>query len=445
MHAALLEPTGTAGMNPVAPLGVTARLRRALSDSFLRKGALSVFDQAIVSGTSFATSVVLGRMCAKEELGLYFLALSIVMLVRGIQEQLVSAPYMIYCNRRTGDELPSYAGSVFVHQILVTALALAGLAGVLVCLGLGSGPAGLSATVWVLLGAAPFLLLREFARHFAFAHFRMRNAIAIDAGVAALQIGGLVGLAAMGKLSAPAVYAVMGTACAVACGLWWWTQRRELRIDLSRLLPDWRHNWSFARWALASQLVGCTAPYVMPWVLAIAHGEAETGVLAACTTLVGLGNMFVMGLSNYLSPKAAHAYAEGGAAELRRVLWKTAALFSATLGAFLLVCLVTGDWLAVFVYGDKYAGAGLVLAILAAGMWTNSLAITAGNGLWAIERPQANFLADLCSLIVTVAATVVMVRPLGVAGIALASLVGGGTGAAVRGLTLRNLMRRTAY
>ncbi|MEX0716239.1 MAG: lipopolysaccharide biosynthesis protein [Planctomycetaceae bacterium] len=423
-----------------APSRLIDRFRAALADSFLRKGALSVFDQAIVSGTSFVTSVVLGRTCAKEELGVYFLALSVVMFVRGIQEQLVSAPYMIYCNRRAGDELAKYAGSSLIHQFAVTALALAGLAGLLVCLGLGYGPAGLSATVWVLLGAAPFLLLREFVRQYAFSHFRMRTAIAVDAVVAALQLGGLLALAATGMLSAPAIFAVMGAACAAACAIWWTLSRGEMRIGRARWLPDWKHNWRFARWAAASQLVGCSAPYILPWVLAIAHGEAETGVLAACTTLVGLGNMFVMGLSNYLSPKAAHAFAHGGRDELTRVLWKTALLFSATLGSFLLFCLATGDWLAVFVYGDKYAGAGMVLALLAAGLWASSIAITAGNGLWAIERPQANFFADVCTLTATIVATALLVRPFGVVGIALASLIGSTTSAAVLCFTLRRFV-----
>jgi len=44
---------------------LTARLvRRIMGSSLLTKSGLSVFDQGVVSGTSFATSVLLGRFVA---------------------------------------------------------------------------------------------------------------------------------------------------------------------------------------------------------------------------------------------------------------------------------------------------------------------------------------------------------------------------------------------
>ena len=62
---------------------------------------------------------------------------------------------------------------------------------------------------------------------------------------------------------------------------------------------------------------------------------------------------------------------------------------------------VLGDQPAVLVYGERCGGTGLILALAAASMLANSLSITAGNGLWALERPRANFAADACTLAVT--------------------------------------------
>src|SRR5439155_21750549 len=128
---------------------------------------LSVLDQAVVSGMSFATSVLLGRFASQEELGVYYLALSVVYFTRGVQEQLVSAPYMIYCSRRHGPALAEYAGSALVHQcavMLATAVAL------LIALGTGVLPSGIEAAFWLLVVAAPLMLVREFARQMSFAH-----------------------------------------------------------------------------------------------------------------------------------------------------------------------------------------------------------------------------------------------------------------------------------
>jgi len=445
------QPAADALRNSVASAAGYARPRRTwreklsglvrpVAELTTCKSALSVFDQAVVSGTSFATSVIIGRTCSKEELGVYFLALSIVLFIRGVQEQLICAPYIIYCNHRRGDALASYGGSMLVHQLVLSLLTAACLLGLIGVLALGIGPSTLAPAAWVLLGVAPMLLLREFIRQFAFAHLKIVTAIVIDVTVAGFQLGALLLLAHLELLSAATVYLAMGGACVVACLGWFLAGRQPLRLVRSRFFADWRHNWAFGKWALASQLIGCAAPYLMPWVLVLACGEAETGVLAACAALVGLSSMFVTGVANYLTPKAAGSFARGGVAELRRVLWKTAALFVVVLGGFCLMVFVAGDLLAVLVFGDKYLGTGAVMTVLALASLIGALGLTAGNGLWAMDRPSANFAADVWSLGVTLVVVFWLVGPLGVLGVAIAELAGMAAGTVIRCLTLFRLM-----
>ena len=145
---------------PRATAAAVRRFRALTADPEFRKGALSIFDQAVVSGTNFGTSVIIGRLCERECLGVYALALSIVYFARGIQEQIVSAPYAVYGNRYRGDALAGYTGSILIHQLLfamVTVIGLLIFAGLLMS---GRGPQDLLPVVWVLLGAAPLLLLR---------------------------------------------------------------------------------------------------------------------------------------------------------------------------------------------------------------------------------------------------------------------------------------------
>jgi len=213
---------------------------------------------------------------------------------------------------------------------------------------------------------------------------------------------------------------------------------------LSAAVGHWWHNWVFARWALASQLLASTTPYVMPWVVALTHGEAQTGLLGACSTLVGLSNTFLQGLCNFLSPRAAQAFARGGLAELRSVLTKTALLFAATLGVLAVLAFLFGEQVAVLVYGPQFAGAGLIIGVLSLSVLANSAGVVAGNGLWAMERPSANFVADLCSLCVVVVATVVLVPLFGPLGAAISTLAGTASDAAVRLWILRCAMREIA-
>ncbi len=425
-----------------SPAGIFSRLRgvmqRVLSSRLLHSSGLSILDQALVSGTSFVTSVILGRCAGREDLGIYYLALSVVLFVRGLQEQLVSAPYMIYCGRQPLAERSRYAASSLVHQCLLSLIAISGLA---IVVAAGWGPAGMRQSLWLLLCAAPLLWMREFVRQMSFAHLDVRAAIVTDVTITLIQLGALAYLAWLGELTVVSTLAVMGICCGLASVAWLASGRQKFSLSWSATRLDWCRNWKFSRWALASHVLACSAPYVLPWVVAATHGERETGTLGACATLVGLSNMFLIGLANYLSPRAARAYAEQGLGELKRVLWQTAIMFVVGLGTMSILAFAGGHHVAALVYGPEFIDTRWIIGILSLSVLANSLGVTAGNGLWALERPSASFFADLCSLCVTVVATATLVPAFGPIGAALAGLTGTTSDALIRGWTLRRTLR----
>jgi O-antigen/teichoic acid export membrane protein len=180
--------------------------------------------------------------------------------------------------------------------------------------------------------------------------------------------------------------------------------------------------------------------YILPWLLAMTHGEADTGMFAASNTLVGLANLFVIGLCNFLTPKSAQAFAREGSEGLSRVLRKATIVFIASLGLFCLIAAFLGNYLALIVYGAKYHGAGPIIAVLSVATLLDALGLTANNGLWAIDRPAANFPADIAQLIVTLGMALWFVFPLGPLGIAIAMVLGRTAGALLRWITLWGLM-----
>jgi O-antigen/teichoic acid export membrane protein len=421
--------------------GVAQLVSATFARPALRNGTLSLVDQAVVSGTSFVTSVIIGRLGSKEELGVFFLAMTIVYLARGLQEQLISAPYVIYCHARRDEAQVLYTGSSLLHQLGLSGMILLVLLGVQGLLWFGIGPTGLAPVVWILLAALPFLQLREFIRRLAIAHLQMGTATAIDIGVALFQVGGLALLVYFDRLSVTLVFGLMGASCALACCGWFLGRSRPLRCDWSGAVADWWHNWGFARWALASHVVGFATPYLMPWIVTAVRGSAQAGVLAACVSLVGVASMFMTGVATYLTPKAAMAYANGGVGELRHVLRTAALVYACALGAFAIFVLATGDFLLVLVFGDKFAGYGLAMGILALSTVAVSMGLTASTGLWAIDRPAANLPADVCTLMVTLTIVFCLVEPLGVYGAVLADLGGNVTSALVRYATLRRQLK----
>jgi O-antigen/teichoic acid export membrane protein len=424
-----------------APTRALARLATRLAgDVMFRKSVLSIADQAVVSATNFAITVVLGRLCGKPELGLYYLALQIVFFARGVQEQLISSPYLVYAARREGRAAAIYAGSSLVHELALLCAVSLLLACASIC---GFASPALADVLGLLAIAAPLLLLREYVRQIAFADLRVEEALTLDTAVCGLQVVGLLAAAACGVLTTQLTYAILAIGCGLAVLAWLLRRGGTFVLQRQAIAADWHHNWQFGRWALASQLLGSSMPFVLPWIVAGTHGEAATSTLGVGTTLIGFANMFVLGLSNFICPRAAQSYAQGGPRELVSVLQQAALMYLGVLLPFALLMIVAGPWLMALVYGPEFADAGVIMAVLACGAVANSLGITAGNGLWAMERPSANFRADVCALITWLVATALLVPAYGALGAAVASVTGTVVGAAVRGgVLLAELSRR---
>jgi O-antigen/teichoic acid export membrane protein len=405
---------------------------------------ISLLDQAIFAATVFFTTVIAGRVFSPEELGTYYLAFTLVMLLRGVQCELTSSPYTVYCHRCTGSELANYAGSTLAFHLLLSAVGAALLAAAAVfawAVGRASD-AAVGGTVAVVL---PFLLLREYIRRFAFAHLQPLSVTLLDTAVAGMQLGGLLLLADAGGLTVAATYGVMGLACAIAGVVWLMRHSRLFAFDRGIWLRDWRRNWRFSQWTLAGFVVGSAAPLFLPWLLAFSQGEAAAGALAACQTLVGVSNMFVTGISNVLTPQAASAFAKGGVAALWRVIIRAAAVYSIGLGGLCLVFAVAGEALIGLAFDGQYTGAGPVLTLLSLSVFAQGLSVTAGNGLWAIERPRTNLAADVCGLMLSLIAAVCLITTLGVLAVAIATLAGAAGGAAVRWFLLWNELQSVEH
>jgi O-antigen/teichoic acid export membrane protein len=424
-----------AGMRQVLTERISAAGRRFPLAS---KGLLSIFDQAIFSGTSFLTAVLIGRATSPGRLGTYYLVLSIVLVISSVQDQLISAPYVIYSKRRQGRDLAEYAGSIWAHHLAVTFAAMFGVLTAAVVLSI-TGESHIAPALWALLGIAPLLLIRQEIRRFTFANLDLKSAVLLDVAVALFQLAGLLLLSFFGWSSLFTIFGVMGGACGLASAGWYLFNRPAVRFVRARFMSDWRHNWQFSKWALQTYVLGNTTPQLMLWLVSATAGTAATGVFGACNNLIGISYVVLCGVANVLTPQAAHAFAAGGVKDLRRVLMVVGSFFALTMGALCLLILVTGDWLVIFAFGPHYHGTGSILFLLGLSATMNALSILTGNGLWAIDQPRSNFLADVCCMTVTLIVAAMLVLPFGAFGAALATLAGATAAAVVRSFTL---MRR---
>lgn len=394
---------------------------------------LSILDQGIVSAASFLTTLLVGRIAGAEQLGIYALASTIAVMAAAIQTALVSIPYTIYSHRLTPRGQRVAAGSSLVFCAAAAVLMAAGLlAASLLAVGLGDR-SPLTAVLLTLAAAMPCLLLREFVRRYVFAHLRIGLALLLDAGVVALQVGGLFLLVAGGWLSAVTAYVVLAIASGTVAAAGLLKLRRHFRLQRARLLPELCRNWRLGRWVVASHAAAMFQTYAVHWLLALLLGAASTGVFAACMTLLLLANPLMIGIGNVLEAKAAHAWAKHGRPGLRRVVWSTTALVGGALAVYCLTIMVVGGPLVAWLYdGPQYEGQAATVAVLALSALVGSLDLGAAHGLRVLERADLSFRASVLSLLVTLIGGATLIGSMGTLGGALAVCAGNIAGAVAR-------------
>src|ERR1041385_836731 len=85
--------------------------------------ALAVFDQLLVSGTSFIAAVLIGRFAGSAELGVYSIAISLLASMLALQNALVLLPYSIQQHWAGSSEAVHAGGSLTLSGLLSAAAA----------------------------------------------------------------------------------------------------------------------------------------------------------------------------------------------------------------------------------------------------------------------------------------------------------------------------------
>src|SRR5712691_2343285 len=156
---------------------------------------IALVDQAVVSGTSFLTTILIGRWTIPREFGIYAIGISCLVCWLGVQDSLICLPYTIARGGVPADAGRQHAGRALALNGYMSALALVVLSVLAIAISGGGATPSLVMVSWAVAAIVPVAMLREFGRRFALAHIRTAHALAIDVVVSALQLGMLGWLA----------------------------------------------------------------------------------------------------------------------------------------------------------------------------------------------------------------------------------------------------------
>lgn len=363
---------------------------------------VALADQGIVSATALLTTIIVGRACPKEELGIFAAGLSVIVLAYSAQKALILTPYLVLNPRMNGEDHRLYKGSSIIHQ-----LGFSTLLSVVICVSavvVVHSPTKevFGHLLFVLAVMAPFIVFREYARQNSFAELKFRNALILDICVSLAQLAAMLVLALEGRLSAALAFVVIGTACSLATLGWLASDWRHFTIVAGNALSDLSRNWFYARWLFGSGLLRELSVSLYPWIIIALHGASTAGMWAAAVGVVALYNPVMLALYNEAAPRISHSFAEGGIGALRAAISDTSKRCSLAAVPVFLALLFFGDRLVTLVYGPKYAGVGPTVAILAASAVVMAFGYPFPYGLLAIERPKLDFLGNAAAFLVLI-------------------------------------------
>jgi O-antigen/teichoic acid export membrane protein len=408
--------------------------------SFSDRGFIVVLDQGVVSITNLVSSVIIARGCSKEEFGLYTLGFVIILILVDLQGALIMSPYTIYSPRFDAKRQRQYAGNALIHHFMLSSFSIFMLSISGIISKKGTGPQGLSDIVFIISIFIPFILLKEYIRRYLLAHLRFKIVAYIDVLIFIAQISGLILLNSQELLSAKRAFLIIGLASACPSLIFLIFEREKFSPNLKYLLKDLTKNWSFGKWIFSTGIVYLLTRHIYPWLLAFFHGTIATGTFAAYLGISNAANPALIGIRNFLEPKASHTYASRGHEELVFILRKTTYLIALILIIFCVFLFVFGGKAVAIIFGAKYSGGGLVVSILGLSILFSASGIAMGVtvGLWALQRPYMNFYASLLTLTVTITFGLWLVKSFGPLGAALALLVGNSIASLARAIFFKN-------
>jgi len=243
--------------------------------------SIAIVDQALLSGFSFLTTLLLLRGMGLESFGMYALLGLGWLWALGLMQALVTQPMQSLLGARVGRCREKYLGAC-LHLAWGWSLVSAGLAtGIVYALDLGA---------WTAVSFGWFLAARCLQAHQRTAAFAAgdRNSALYADGLG--QVGGFLALLFLGTTigwSLPGVLALQAAFWSLSSIGLSWNQRHWLH----RALP-WglvaRKQWVFGRWLAGMAAVRWLSANAFPLAIAAQLGPAALGLLRGLQSVLGV-------------------------------------------------------------------------------------------------------------------------------------------------------------
>lgn len=290
------------------------------SKQLLQNGTTIIYaDQALVSGLSFLSSVVLARYLGLEGFGIYSIAWLGVLVASSINQPFIISPMQTLSGKKTAEVQKAYLQTLVFKQLFFAAIMglLAFIAVVLMSYILDKWK--VQSIILAFPLAVFSFLLQDFFRRYFFVIGKPMKSLLIDA----IAYGGVLLSAFMIHFvrTMDAQFVLLLTAVfflyASLVGLW---SLDHLRFNTKLIKASILEHWDFSKWLTATALLQWFSGNLFIISAGAIIGPVAVGATRMAQNIVGITHVLFLAMENIIPVRAAKHYQEGGTSQLFRYL-----------------------------------------------------------------------------------------------------------------------------
>jgi O-antigen/teichoic acid export membrane protein len=350
-----------------------------------------LLDQAVLSGSTLAITIVLARTLSPRDFGLFALGQIVLFMAGTLQATLVGQPHNVLGASLRRNDYRDLTRSLAVAQAALVG-ALAGA-----CLLVALAAFAFSASTSLLLVGLALALAGtqclEFARRVLYTEERIPTALACDLIGYGSFIAIAVSAAAAGSIETPAgPLAMLGACCAGGAALGVWSLRDSLAGRLRR--PILRRALRLSRWLVAARAGFWLATYLYLYLGAAILGAAAAASVRAAQVLFGPLHVPLLYMEVALLVRLAQARSRGGRRELDDQARHVTLVVGPIIGGYCVAVALAAGPLVDLVYGGKYSDAVSIVRLFAVYYLVSFATQIVTAALTAQERSRPIFFAN---------------------------------------------------
>lgn len=393
---------------------------------WIKKGALALADQALLSGSNFLIGILLARWLTRDDYGGYALGFSIFVFLSGFQNAFFTEPMSVLGPESYARCLSGYIkkllGFHFVLALLLSTLAVASV----ILLPWFGADRGLISAMWGVCVAVPFVLFYWLCRRAIYLKFAPGLAVVSSATYCATS---LIVVLALKKWLSPFMGFLAQSLAAIPAVL---VLLAFMRSGMDReACPPTAHvlhqHWRYGRWVVGSTIVTWISGNAYYVIVGALLPMRDVATLRALRNLTEPCYRAMAAIILLVLPWAASRLAEEGRRGLQRRIRQLNWLFGGSALFYFAIICVFGTRVMRLLYGGRYDEPLILLVLATAPLVLIAASLGSEIAVQAMQAPSEVFLAYGASGALTLLLGVAFTRHWGLMGGLISILISSAT------------------